>query len=403
MRQLKLKVDVISMSATPIPRTLQMSLAGPARHQRDRDAARGPPAGQDLRRRVRRAARQAGAGARGRARGPGVLPAQPRRRHRRDRRAAARAVPEADVHRRPRADGREAARGAHDGASCAARPTCWSRPSIIESGIDIPQANTLIVDRADLFGLSQLYQIRGRVGRSRERAYAYLLYPSAAALTPEAADRLSALSDYTELGAGFKVAMRDLELRGAGNLLGDEQSGHVAALGFELYMQMLDEAVRELDPDEDGAEPPEPVRLDINVDAYVPGGLHPVRAGEGRRAPRIAGARENSELMELRDRARGPLRRDPGAAREPDHAPAGADQARSRGRDRGLVQGRPAGGHADRARRRDGAPAARDPARARTTRRGAPSCRCACPTTRLQRFPAVVRAADALLSVQAAA
>ncbi len=116
--------------------------------------------------------------------------------------------------------------------------------SIIESGIDIPQANTLIVEHADAFGLAQLYQIRGRVGRSRERAYAYLLYDSAAALTPEAAQRLSALSDYTELGAGFKIAMRDLEIRGAGNLLGDEQSGHVAALGFELYMQMLDEAVR---------------------------------------------------------------------------------------------------------------------------------------------------------------
>ena len=87
--------------------------------------------------------------------------------------------------------------------------------------------------------------------------------------------------------------MRDLELRGAGNLLGDEQSGHVAALGFELYMQMLDEAVREMDPEEDGAEPPEPVRLDINVDAYVPGGLHPVRAGQGRRAPAHRGrARE---------------------------------------------------------------------------------------------------------------
>ena len=116
--------------------------------------------------------------------------------------------------------------------------------SIIESGIDIPQANTLIVERADIFGLAQLYQIRGRVGRSRERAYAYLLYPSAAALTEEATKRLSALSDYTELGAGFKIAMRDLEIRGAGNLLGDEQSGHVAALGFELYMSMLDEAVR---------------------------------------------------------------------------------------------------------------------------------------------------------------
>src|SRR4029077_6512671 len=118
--------------------------------------------------------------------------------------------------------------------------------SIIESGIDIPQANTLVVERADHFGLSQLYQIRGRVGGSRERAHAYLLYPAYQSLTEEAQKRLAALSDYTELGSGFKVAMRDLEIRGAGNLLGDEQSGHVAALGFELYMQMLDEAVAEL-------------------------------------------------------------------------------------------------------------------------------------------------------------
>ena len=116
--------------------------------------------------------------------------------------------------------------------------------TIIESGLDIPQANTLIVERADKLGLAQLYQIRGRVGRSRERAYAYLLYPSAAELSAEAAARLSTLSDYTELGSGFKIAMRDLEIRGAGNLLGDEQSGHVAAVGFELYCQMLDEAVQ---------------------------------------------------------------------------------------------------------------------------------------------------------------
>ncbi len=172
--------------------------------------------------------------------------------------------------------------------------------SIIESGIDIPQANTLIVERADTFGLSQLYQIRGRVGRSRERAYAYLLYPSAGALTPEAADRLSrAVSDYTELGAGFKVAMRDLELRGAGNLLGDEQSGHVAALGFELYMQMLDEAVQAMASD-DGAEYPEPVRLDVNVDAYVPADYIPYEQAKVDVHRRIAGAREVSELMELR-------------------------------------------------------------------------------------------------------
>jgi transcription-repair coupling factor (superfamily II helicase) len=173
--------------------------------------------------------------------------------------------------------------------------------SIIESGIDIPQANTLIIERADHFGLAQLYQIRGRVGRSRERAYAYLLYPSAAALTPDAAQRLSALSDYTELGAGFKVAMRDLELRGAGSLLGDEQSGHVAALGFELYMQMLDEAVAELGANErDAADEREPVRLDVNVDAYVPADYVPYEQAKIDVHRRIAGAYEVAELHELR-------------------------------------------------------------------------------------------------------
>jgi transcription-repair coupling factor (superfamily II helicase) len=172
--------------------------------------------------------------------------------------------------------------------------------SIIEAGIDIPQANTLIVERSDAFGLAQLYQIRGRVGRSRERAYAYLLYPSAAALTPDAAQRLSALSDYTELGAGFKIAMRDLELRGAGNLLGDEQSGHVAALGFELYMQMLDEAVAAA---ADGAGPEEdwePVRLDVNVDAYVPSDYIGYEQAKVDVHRRIAAAREVAELVELR-------------------------------------------------------------------------------------------------------
>ena len=172
--------------------------------------------------------------------------------------------------------------------------------SIIESGIDIPQANTLIVERADAFGLAQLYQIRGRVGRSRERAYAYLLYPSAAALTPDAAQRLSALSDYTELGAGFKIAMRDLEIRGAGNLLGDEQSGHVAALGFELYMQMLDEAVAAADGeafDDDW----EPVRLDVNVDAYVPSDYIPYEQAKVEVHRRIAASREVADLVLLRE------------------------------------------------------------------------------------------------------
>jgi transcription-repair coupling factor (superfamily II helicase) len=182
--------------------------------------------------------------------------------------------------------------------------------SIIESGIDIPQANTLIVEHADAFGLAQLYQIRGRVGRSRERAYAYLLYDSAAALTPEAAQRLSALSDYTELGAGFKIAMRDLEIRGAGNLLGDEQSGHVAALGFELYMQMLDEAVKGAEPEGEGETLPEPVRLDVNVDAYVPADYVPYEQAKIEVHRRVAGAFEVADLEQLREELKdrfGPL------------------------------------------------------------------------------------------------
>jgi transcription-repair coupling factor (superfamily II helicase) len=174
--------------------------------------------------------------------------------------------------------------------------------SIIESGIDIPQANTLIVERADTFGLAQLYQIRGRVGRSRERAYAYLLYPSAAALTPDAAQRLSALSDYTELGAGFKIAMRDLEIRGAGNLLGDEQSGHVAALGFELYMQMLDEAVAAAEDGTGAAEDDwELVRLDAGVDAYVPSDYIGYEQAKVDVHRRIAAAREVADLALLRE------------------------------------------------------------------------------------------------------
>src|SRR5436305_558487 len=171
--------------------------------------------------------------------------------------------------------------------------------SIIESGIDIPQANTLIVERSDVFGLAQLYQIRGRVGRSRERAYAYLLYPSHAALTEEAMKRLTALSDYTELGAGFKIAMRDLEIRGAGNLLGDEQSGHVAALGFELYLAMLEEAVAAADGG--WSDEREPVRLDVNVDAYVPADYIPYEQAKIDVHRRIAAAREVSELGMLRD------------------------------------------------------------------------------------------------------
>ena len=173
--------------------------------------------------------------------------------------------------------------------------------TIVESGLDIPSANTLIVERADELGLAQLYQIRGRVGRSRERAYAYLLYPSARrAHARRRAQRLATLSDYTELGSGFKIAMRDLEIRGAGNLLGDEQSGHVAAVGFELYVGMLDEAVRLLAGDA-ADEAAEPVRLDLPVDAYVPGDYVPYEAAKIELHRRIAGAREVAQLIVLRE------------------------------------------------------------------------------------------------------
>ena len=118
--------------------------------------------------------------------------------------------------------------------------------TIIESGIDMPTVNTLVVDRADLMGLGQLHQLRGRVGRAGQRAYAYLFFPPDRALSEEAYERLKTIGEHTELGSGFKIAMRDLEIRGAGNLLGADQSGHIAAVGYDLYVQMVTEAVAEL-------------------------------------------------------------------------------------------------------------------------------------------------------------
>jgi transcription-repair coupling factor (superfamily II helicase) len=140
--------------------------------------------------------------------------------------------------------------------------------AIIESGIDIPSANTIIVNRADHFGLSQLYQIRGRVGRSRERAYAYLLVPARRPVTKDARKRLEVLQRFSELGAGFRIASHDLELRGAGNLLGKDQSGQIEAIGFDLYTQLLDEAVRELK----GEAPREEIDPDVTLPlpAFIP-------------------------------------------------------------------------------------------------------------------------------------
>jgi transcription-repair coupling factor (superfamily II helicase) len=140
--------------------------------------------------------------------------------------------------------------------------------TIVESGLDMPTVNTLVVDRADMLGLSQLYQLRGRVGRRGQRAYAYLLYPADSALTEQAYERLKTIGEFTDLGSGFKIAMRDLEIRGAGNLLGAEQSGHIAAVGFDLYVEMVTEAVGELTGEV--REPPAEVQIDLPITAHLP-------------------------------------------------------------------------------------------------------------------------------------
>jgi transcription-repair coupling factor (superfamily II helicase) len=141
--------------------------------------------------------------------------------------------------------------------------------TIVESGLDIPNANTLIVERADTFGLSQLHQMRGRVGRARERGYAYFLYPPEKPLTELALDRLATIAQHTELGAGMAVAMKDLEIRGAGNLLGGQQSGHIAGVGFDLYVRLVGEAVSEF-RGEDQTSVAEPIKVDLPVNANLP-------------------------------------------------------------------------------------------------------------------------------------
>jgi transcription-repair coupling factor (superfamily II helicase) len=141
--------------------------------------------------------------------------------------------------------------------------------TIVESGLDIPNANTLIVERADLLGLAQLHQIRGRVGRARERAYAYFLYPPERPLTEQAHERLATIAQHTELGAGMYVAMKDLEIRGAGNLLGGEQSGHIEGVGFDLYVRMVGEAVQAFKGEKPVEEEAE-VKIDLPVDAHLP-------------------------------------------------------------------------------------------------------------------------------------
>lgn len=142
--------------------------------------------------------------------------------------------------------------------------------TIIENGIDIPNVNTIIIDRADMYGIGQLYQLRGRVGRSEKLAYAYLFYPEQRALSEIAMKRLQVISDYTELGSGFKVALKDLEVRGAGNLLGREQSGDILSVGFDMYIRLLDQAISELERSDTETEEPPEVYLELEYSGYIP-------------------------------------------------------------------------------------------------------------------------------------
>ncbi|NOT47808.1 MAG: transcription-repair coupling factor, partial [Acidobacteria bacterium] len=169
--------------------------------------------------------------------------------------------------------------------------------TIIENGIDIPRANTIIINRADNYGLSQLYQLRGRVGRSNRRAYAYLLIASELELTPIARRRLSAIREFSDLGAGFRLAALDLELRGAGNILGGQQSGHLDALGFDLYTKMLERTIAELRGDEIADETS--VSINLGIDVSIPKEYIAEASQRLRTYKRISSAESEDALMQI--------------------------------------------------------------------------------------------------------
>ncbi|HSC49941.1 MAG TPA: transcription-repair coupling factor [Gaiellaceae bacterium] len=297
LRALRLEVDVLSLSATPIPRTLHMSLSG----LRDISVIETPPEG---RRPIRTYVGEYD---------DELVKQALEREHAREgqsfylhnrvetiEEAAEKIAQLCPSLRVLVAHGQMRERELEEKMHAFLRGDAdvLVSTTIIESGLDIPQANTLIVERADALGLAQLYQIRGRVGRSDVLAHAYLFYPDSRELTPEARARLATLADHTELGAGFAIAMRDLEIRGAGDLLGAEQSGHVAALGFELYVELLAEAVAELSGERRPAA--RPVRVEASVDAYVPAAYIEAEALKIDLHRRLALTETEDELRELR-------------------------------------------------------------------------------------------------------
>ena len=267
LKELKHNVDSLTLSATPIPRTLHMSLL----KLRDMSLLTTPP---HNRRPIETVIREfdemivAEAIRREMERGGQVFYLHNRVETLENiKKFVERLVPEALVevaHGKLKGEDLEEImhRFIHGGFQVLASTT------IIENGIDIPNVNTIIIDRADMYGISQLYQLRGRVGRSDRLAYAYLLYPTERALTELAMKRLQIISDHTELGSGFKVALKDLEVRGAGNLLGRQQHGDILSVGFDMYLRLLDEAIAELDSEERDT-PPE-VYLELEYSGFIP-------------------------------------------------------------------------------------------------------------------------------------
>jgi transcription-repair coupling factor (superfamily II helicase) len=245
LKALRAEVDMLTLTATPDPAHAEHGALGPARPVHHRHPAHGAPGHQDLHQSVERCADPGGHHPRDPPRRPGLLPAQRRGDHREDGPDLAELVP------RPTS--------ASPTARCARanlervmldfyhrRHNVLVCTTIVESGIDVPTANTIVINRADKLGLSQLHQLRGRVGRSHHRAYAYLITPHPSAMTADAVKRLEAIESLEDLGVGFTLASHDLEIRGAGELLGEDQSGQIQEIGFTLYNELLDRAVRAL-------------------------------------------------------------------------------------------------------------------------------------------------------------
>ncbi len=328
LKKLKTNVDILAMSATPIPRTLEMAVTG----IREMSTLQTPPEDRHpiLTYVGARNDKQIAAAIRRELLREGQIFYVHNRVQSIQRVAAhlAELVPEARIAVAHGQMGEHALEQVVD--------DFWERradvlvsTTIVETGLDIANANTIIIDRADKYGLSQLHQLRGRVGRARERAYAYFLYDENKPLSETAADRLETIAVNNDLGSGMQVALKDLELRGAGNLLGAEQAGHIAGVGFDLYLRMIGEAVATFRGEE--TEGPTELRLELPVAGAHPRVVHRQRAPAARGLPEALGRgirhREGRRDRPRRRRAARPLRRaarrDRRAARRGAPAPPG--------------------------------------------------------------------------------